>query len=594
MSALGDLLRAGQSGAAEGGLVSKLRAQRTVWGSRNDVGNSPDLERIISLPRRKLEPPPAAHWEYVKRNGCGDASCPFFKGLKPIQSAALYEIQQNGGAIVWAGVGAGKFGIAALAGEVLGAKTTVLLVPPSAKPQVLKKDLPHWQSHFRVPNCLDTPRWYTDTDKVLHVVSYSQLSSPKQADILDRLKPDLIVADESHSVKATSAARTKRFRRSFKGRDVKLVALSGTPGWSIKHQWHLCSLALGAGSPLPRAYPVVEEWAWALDPSDFQAGAGELSRLAVDGVEEDVEVSYRKRFLSTPGVICTQEPSVGTPLNIHRLEPQVPADVEKHLQKLRDDWETPGGEKMQDAIVFWQHARELACGMYLRWIWPQQEPQEIRTRWLMTRKAYFSEVRDFLTHRARSGADSPFLYSEAVRAGKIQSEHWGEWQEVKDTAKPETEPVWLSDFLLEAAAQWASEHAGIIWYEVAAVGERLAKLANLPLYGGGTKASTQILSETGKRSIVASIDAHHQSKNLQQFKSMLFLAPMSSDLFEQAIGRSHRQGQDAAVDVWLCLHTPEFQKTFEGARKRAAHVFKRDLAPQKILYGSYSFPVVID
>lgn len=610
MSSLGDLLRGGAATtpavSRPSGFSSKLSSAkdyiaRSVWSSKQEVGNSPDLERIVNLPRRNLVPPVDEYWNHLKRDACSISNCSLGKGLKPIQAAALSEIEAQGGGIVWAGVGSGKFGIAALSGEVVRADTTILLVPPSAKPQVLERDLPHWQAHWKVPNCRDVRLHYPDTRRVLHVVSYSTLSHPKTYDHLENLVAEavgrghkvLIVADESHSVKGRSV-RAKRFKWAFRGRSVGLVALSGTPGWSIKHQWHLCNLALGTGSPLPRTYPVVEEWAQALDPGDFISRPGALERLATES-GEDVVVSFRKRFLSTPGVICTQEPSVGTPLNFHLAEVEVPPDAAAHLQHLRDAWETPGGEQMQDAIVFWQHARELACGMYLKWTWPRGEPLDVRMRWLAARKAYFSEVRDFIQHRARPGCDSPFLYSEAIRRGDLQSDTWAEWQEVKDTAAPVTEPVWLSDFLLNSAIAWAKEHNGIIWYETAAVGERLAQLSGLPLYGGGKKASSEILKETGERSIVASIDAHHQSKNLQQFSKQLFLAPVNAELFEQAIGRVHRQGQEAAsVDIWLYLHTPEFRKTYAAARTRAAHVFKRDMAPQKILYGSYTFPVDSD
>ncbi|WP_245767292.1 hypothetical protein [Stigmatella erecta] len=63
------------------------------------------------------------------------------------------------------------------------------------------------------------------------------------------------------------------------------------------------------------------------------------------------------------------------------------------------------------------------------------------------------------------------------------------------------------------------------------LGERIAKVVGVPIYGGGKEASATIIRETGKRSM---------------FSRMLFVNPPADGAaWEQAIGRIHRQGQAA-------------------------------------------------
>ncbi|MDC0711846.1 hypothetical protein POL68_25480 [Stigmatella sp. ncwal1] len=57
------------------------------------------------------------------------------------------------------------------------------------------------------------------------------------------------------------------------------------------------------------------------------------------------------------------------------------------------------------------------------------------------------------------------------------------------------------------------------------LGERIAKAAGVPFFGGGKEASATINRETGKRSIVASLRAHGTGKNLTLFSRVLFVNP---------------------------------------------------------------------
>jgi hypothetical protein len=146
----------------------------------------------------------------------------------------------------------------------------------------------------------------------------------------------------------------------------------------------------------------------------------------------------------------------------------------------------------------------------------------------------------------------------------------------------------VDDFLVRAAAAWALRSPGIVWYEHVAYGEALAKLSGLPLYGPGAEASVKIVQEHGKRSIIASMRAHGEIKNLQMFSRNLFTSsPASSKAWEQIIGRTHRLGQTAdEVTVDVFLHTSEFRNALETALGRARYKEATLGTCQKILYAT--------
>jgi len=157
----------------------------------------------------------------------------------------------------------------------------------------------------------------------------------------------------------------------------------------------------------------------------------------------------------------------------------------------------------------------------------------------------------------------------------------------------ESEAVWISDWIVDAAAKWASDkkRPGIVWVEYPELGERIARAATVPYYGGGPEASDLIIRETGQRSIVASIKAHGTGKNLAMFsRSLVVNPPADGATWEQLIGRTHRQGQRAdEVEVEVGLHTPDLLEAFRKAREFARFIQATDGQPQKLLFATYEF-----
>lgn len=531
------------------------------------VPRSLELERILALPRRAIDLASADNLTARFRRSGGTAE------LWPIQSAALAEIACCRGGFFPIGVGWGKTVISLLAGAALGVKRPLILVEPSLRGKLLDHDIPFWSQHFEFP----TPQ----------VVAYSELSSAGKADILDRLQPDLVVADEAHNLKRKQSARTKRFLRYFKEHSgVAFVALSGTmTARSIKDYAHLIELALGEGSPLPRSYHELNDWADAIDcsPMNFIL-PGALKRLCEPG--EELRSGFRRRLTHSPGVVATEEGALGTSLYLHRHVMDVAKEVSSALNSLRKTW-TIGDEALADNLSFLRVAKQLASGFYYRWAWPEGVKDH---EWLEARSEWNRQVRHFLTYSSKPGLDSPFLVAHAVARGERDGDlrqAWESWQRVSSRPCPPVETVWISDALLEDALKFAGTLENcIVWYEDVAIENALR--GRIPTFGGGPVASKALLELDASKypRIACSIKAHGTGKNLQAWSNNLILSPPSSGkVWEQLLGRCHRPGQTAdAVHAYVYLHTPELEGAMESALASARYIQETQGQKQKLLY----------
>lgn len=604
------------------------------------VGWSEDLQRIIELPRRRLDvtdPRAAVVWTKHLRNPAGESGCTCDKSwgavypekhekegqiipgsgcirdLKPVQGWFFEDAMDVGGGVGSIGVGEGKTGIGILlAMAIPGVRVAVLLVQSNLKAQLLKKDYPQWSVHFKVPNLAGGSAKLFHTGRpTLHVVTYPELSQSGNSDLFRRLGPDLVIADEGQNLKNPKAARTMRFLRLFKERThSKFAVQSGTiTSKSLKDYAHLTGLALRNGSPMPLAQPVVDEWASALDAGEYNAPVGMLGKLCNPG--ETAHEGYQRRFVETRGVIATSENALKVSLSLdERKLKSIPAEVLKALTDTRETWQRPDGEELVEALAFAAVCKQLASGFFYRWKFPHGETAEQIDAWLLARKNWFKEVREKLK-RPSEHMDSPLLVTEAAirwNKGYIHidpiskkriiipphtksgpkptwdAEHWEKWRELKKTVKPETEAVWISEFLAEDAAEWARKAPGIIWYEHAAFGHAIARIGKIPHYGAGEEASEKIIDEKGNRSIVASYKAHGTGKNLQKFcRNLIANPPGDGAVWEQLLGRTHRFGQrHDEVTAEVYRHTEEFRASIEQARDRARYIENTTGSRQKL------------
>ena len=167
-----------------------------------EVKHSDELRRILALPRRSLDDPQwvdlAEEMTEILRTPNGTMR------LRPIQAMALHDIGVVGGLFAPIGVGEGKTLITLLAPFVLGAERPLLLLPASLirKTERERREL---AKHWLVSD--------------VQMVSYEMLGRVQAASLLDRIKPDLIIADEVHKLKNRKAAVTRRVARYMRDSD---------------------------------------------------------------------------------------------------------------------------------------------------------------------------------------------------------------------------------------------------------------------------------------------------------------------------------------------------------------------------------------
>jgi len=542
-----------------------------------------ELQRSLKLPRRILD-----------LDAIQDVSPLYCREdtelrYKPIQSAALIEASICDGLFAPIPVGEGKTLIALTLPDAMDSERAVYLVKPDLKRQLEREIDEFYLKHFILPV------------ERISIVAYSELSSAKKAEILDEIAPDLIIADEAHCLKNPKSARTKRFLRYMEANpSTRFAALSGTMTTrSLFDYAHLAELALRKNSPLPKSYYDLKSWAGALDVDPAEPyHPGALEKFCDPG--ECVQDGYRRRLVETPGVVAMSKAKIGTSLYIQPRQIRVPQGVLSLLSEIQNKWSLTDDEhdyyeEFTDATELAAVRRQLLCGFYYVWRWPEGE---VNKPWLEARANWNREVREKLK-RGGTGMDSPLLLAQAAerylkwleggRKGQRperawDSAYWPEWRPFKDLPPPPVDPIWIDDFVIKAALAWAKNHDNsIIWYEHRAVGEKLAEF--LPHYGPGDDASVAT-----ENVIVCSIRAQGTGKNLQRYNQNLFTSvPPNGSTFEQTVGRTHRQGQ-LADEVLVDYLEHSGSEAIERIKVDAKYVEETTGDRQKALYATYLPP----
>lgn len=543
-------------------LWDALKAAESPRASYPPVVNSAELQRILRLPRRKLEPSPALI-EALNAEFCLDPGV----GLRWIQAEALYEAALCNGLFGSIGVGHGKTLITLLVAEAMESEKAVLLVPAQLRKKTLAEIEEFYSKKFRLP--LDR----------LAIHTYHELSRPETADILDKSGADLVVLDEAHKVANRKSARGKRFNRYLnENPHVRLVCLSGTmTKRSILDYANLMEMALGKLSPLPKGWNELVDWSGALDvdpPEPRSPGA--LSKFCEPG--ESVRSAFHRRLSESRGVITTTDSGFEGSIMLRELTLRVPQKVQKLMDIARTEWKI-GDIEITEATHLARVLRQLACGFYYRWDWPDGEDRE----WLDARRCWFQHLREFLKTRARAGQDSPKLIRDAIEAGDITGDivgAWYGWKAVSDRPEPATVPVWVSPFMLNAVEHWLKKPRGIAWVTHRALLEAL-KERGLPVYDQGDNAQ-----DATEPSIVCGVRSQSTGKNLQHryHRNLLTSMISSGDTGEQLLGRTHRPGQEEdTVEVYWYGHTPEMHRALESWIQDAEYVQETKGQQQKIL-----------
>ena len=515
-----------------------------------------------------------------------------YEGLLPIQALALATLAESEaprGLIGALAVGAGKTLVAMLAPLVTGNEGKAVLLLPASLLDQWRTDVAKW-----------TPIYPCEPPIA---VSYGKLSHPRHREILDRLRPNLVIMDEAHFLANPQSTRTKRIIRYFQAYpDTRAVVLSGSiTGASILDYAHLAELALRDGSPLPREIADLERWSACLDASttatanDYlsiwplvrafrYSDPGPMKRDHTRGYQGDrrimAQTAYRARLRSTPGVVASAEGSIGASLYLRRIGIAIPG-VDSALSTLSDKWELPDGTELASALEYAAYSRSISVGYYYRREPGPPEYADARREWSRI-------LRYALASGVYEGADSPGLLTARVERGDASQRlirALRRYREVMHLAPPVSETVWLpgADMVVLRGILELLKDAPptVVWYTSRAMGALLDVI--LKTYGQGTKPPRQ------PEHVACSALVHGKGWNAQMWARNLFIEPFSSAVrWEQTLGRTHRTGQTAgAVEALINLGYPPLSAALATASKRAGYIERTTGARQKISIGQW-------
>jgi hypothetical protein len=513
--------------------------------------------------------------------------------LRPIQEAALHAIRQCRGGFFPIGVGHGKSFIACLAATVLDCNFAIILAPASTVRQ-LQEQYDELRSHFRLVPA--------------RIMSYATLSQPTGTSLLTELVNQYsadkvaLICDEAHRLKRLESARTKRVLRFMQANEaVSFVALSGTmTSKSLRDFSHLAELCLRENSPVPRDRYHLQCWSECIDVAG-RPGQNEwrmvrplaqwanmpLGRLRGEGRKEQARKAFQKRLRSSPGVVASRKGSLGCSLNIQRVQSlPVPEELVRLMRAVADGGEAPGGDLIPDDVTAWRTMRHLSAGFYYKWVWPNDEED---LEWLRARRDWNRFVRHELVDRSDEGYDSPFLVAARINreaeGGSRAAIHraWRNWQREKEKPTPPTVPVWVDTYLIDQALKWRNRQKRpvILWYESSAIGAELER-RGVEVYGAGANPPRDA------HDCAMSIKAHGIGKNLQSWSNQLVIEPPTGGLiWEQLLGRTHRQGQDAdEVKCVIFQHVEPYTRALASAMTEAQYILAASGNAQKLLFAN--------
>jgi len=537
-----------------------------VWKSKpfahykRPVTNSEDFKRIDTLPQKSSV-------EHLYDDLRARVTKPGTKyRLWDRQCQALIEAEKANGLFAPIPVGGGKTLICLLLPTILDKRSVIFTTPSLVKQMEMDREKFKDVFHIRSD---------------IQIIPYSTLSQKGSKDLLTVAAPDLIIADECHAIKAMSSARTKRFAKFMKKNpQVLFCGLSGTiTKSSIKDFDHLLKCALKENAPIPYHWPTLTEWAECLDVGWIRRRGGVLMSWCEEG--EDVREGFCRKMNSVTGVVSGEEVQVDskliikgvmklpqTPIKTDFIDLSVPPKViVDAMKKVSETWTTPGGEEeFMGSLDLARVQRQVRLGGYYRLKWSKSVPSFDRKLWLMCKKEFNREVNKVLQYSAQF--ESPGEVEDNCRQNPGYLPGYSPWKRVKDRVKaPKNEWVWLDKWVVSFVKEYLREHGvSIIWTDTIEVGMEIASQNNLSYHGAG---DATILYSTGEKSIVCSIKAHGEGKNLQHFSRALVVGGLTTGTtWEQLLGRLHRPGQVAKEVVYDVL----FSDVLEQAQHNAEYI----------------------
>jgi hypothetical protein len=139
---------------------------------------------------------------------------------------------------------------------------------------------------------------------------------------------------------------------------------------------------------------------------------------------------------------------------------------------------------------------------------------------------------------------------------------------------------------------WMDEEKGICWVEHVEYGRELAARTGIAYYQrAGLNEKKQLIDDHPKGTpLIASIASNAEGRNLQAWSTNLVTSPPTSGaLWEQLLGRCHRDGQEAdEVTYTLLISLAEQAAAFDRARADARTISDTIGQEQKLCYADVS------
>ena len=222
--------------------------------------------------------------------------------------------------------------------------------------------------------------------------------------------------------------------------------------------------------------------------------------------------------------------------------------------------------------------------------------------WLAARSAWAAECRRVLQGNRRM-LDTELQLKNYLddRPGDypMAAKLLGEWRKVMDTFTPNVRAEWVSHHALKWIDRWARKAPGIIWVDHVHVGLALQAMGWDYYAQQGLNANGQAIEDAPTdRSIVASIAANGTGRNLQAWsRNLIVSGPPNGARWEQLLGRTHRDGQEAeqvTVDVlmgcaedvlgfWRAVEDCSYQEQMTGQATKLCHADTEDVPTENDL-----------
>lgn len=570
-----------------------------------------ELRRILELPF--YGPIGAEESEYMTEITIRKHYRDLGIALKDLQAEALLTFQREGSVFGPIGVGHGKTGISIrIAQSAYEGDHRVILIamPPTTVPQFVKHQLPLWRqwSNVSVPihnlhkkRLKERLRLVKARRPGLYIMPYSLFSREDADEVLEELRPTLMILDEAHNFADPTSAKTGRFLRYLSKYQPRLALLSGTmTDKRMEEYHHLLVGCLLEGCPVPIPRGLMMSWAEVLDSdSDFASATGDelntgLTNLGsliawyknhfpgsdIKGDIHGIRRAYRARLKAAPGVVASADDDIGVSLEVDVLDPK-PADdypglaeVRKYQKQIEDEWLSPSGDEIEYALHKWKYQFEVGSGIFHKLSWPDSEDDQLLALSQdhhQRKQEYHRQLRRWLGENDIPRLDTPMLVGNSMwRHGNqfVQdADLYGAWTFMKEIEPDEdsevqllerlSDPIRVCDFKIQQAVRvacaWASgpgSPGGLMWYHHRAVGKWLAEqlaaegLDVLHCPAGSAHDARILDPSNAKRVIVASLRAHGEGKNLQYLRRAHYVQrPRQARMMQQSLGRIHRMGQ---------------------------------------------------